>query len=386
MVEAARRILCCSGRRTNFLTMTPHRSSNGGCVSEAQRTLLVWGVLLAIASGTAGAQVRPGQITGVVRDDFRTGVPGVTVVLDSAHLSKRAVTDSLGRFTITGVDSGPHLLRAVRIGFQPFEQRLLVQARGAFIEIEMPRLALLDTIPIRAMRTGVFGKVIARSGFSGLPNADVIVMGARAATRTDTAGSFNFPAVAPGAYVVNVQRSGFGGRLLSVIVPEEGAVELSVVLEKAQAAGGRRQSAVLMAEFESRSLMRGNNSAIVPRQELYGRSGLSLRDALRYSPSFLLSGLVISDSLTCVFVNGEAAPGRGVSEFGAEEVVAVEIYGLRADYTTTLTSRWPQGQQCGFGGSNSPQSSGLTGLQSGSRSGRIPADNIVRSIVIWTVR
>jgi len=169
--------------------MTPHRSSNGGCVSEAQRTLLVWGVLLAIASGTAGAQVRPGQITGVVRDDFRTGVPGVTVVLDSAHLSKRAVTDSLGRFTITGVDSGPHLLRAVRIGFQPFEQRLLVQARGAFIEIEMPRLALLDTIPIRAMRTGVFGKVIARSGFSGLPNADVIVMGARAATRTSATSS-----------------------------------------------------------------------------------------------------------------------------------------------------------------------------------------------------
>jgi hypothetical protein len=340
-----------------------------------------------LACGTAEAQVRAGQITGVVRDEFRVGIAGVTVVLDSAHLSKRAVTDSLGRFTITGVDSGPHLVRAVRIVFQPFERRLAVPDRGTFIEIDMPRLAQLDTIPIRAMRTGVFGKVLTREGFSGLPNADVSVVGARASTRTDTAGNFNFPAVAPGAYVVNVQRGGFGGRLLSVIVPKEGAVELSVVLEKAQAAEGRKQSAILMAEFESRSLMRGQNSAIVPRQELYGRTGLSLRDALRYSPSFLLSGLVISDSQTCVYVNGEAAPGRAVSEFGAEEVVAVEIYGLRADYTTTLTSRWPHGQPCGLDGSDSPESSGRTGLQSaGSRSSRIPADNIVRSIVIWTAR
>jgi len=366
--------------------MASHRSSNGGCVSAGHQTFLIWGILLAIASGTAEGQVRPGQIMGVVRDDFRTGVAGVTVVLDSAHLSKRAVTDSLGRFTITGVDSGPHLLRAARIGFRPFERQLFVRASGAFIEIEMPRLAQLDTVPIRAMRTGVFGKVIGREGFRVLPNADVSVVGARASARTDTAGNFNFPDVSPDAYLISVQRSEFGGRLLSVVVPSEGAVELSIVLEKTTAAGTRKQSAILMGEFESRARMAGRNSAIVPRQELYGRSGLTLRDALRYSPSFLLSGLVISDSLTCIFVNGEAAPGRTASEFSAEEVVAVEVYGLRGDYTTTLTSRWPHRQPCGLGGTDTPHSSGLTGLQSAGRPGRIPSDNIVRSIVIWTVR
>jgi hypothetical protein len=341
---------------------------------------------LLLASGTADAQVRAGRVIGVVRDEFRAGIPGVTVVLDSAHLSKRAVTDSLGRFTITEVDSGPHLLRAVRIGFQPFERRLHVDPQGSFVEIEMPRLAQLDTIPIRATRTGVFGKVLARSGFSGLPNADVTVMGARTSTRTDTAGNFNLPAIGPGSYVVDVQRSGFGGRLLSVIVPDDGGIELSVVLEAASGGDTRKHSAILMAEFNSRAVMRGRNAAIVPRQELYGRYGLSLGDALRYSPSFLLSGLVIDDSVTCVFVNGQAAPGRTASEFAAEEVVAVEVYGLRGDYTTTLTSRWPHKQPCGLGGRNTPESSGRTGLQTGGRSGRIPADNIVRSIVIWTVR
>lgn len=339
-----------------------------------------------LPSGSATTQVRPGQVTGVVRDELRSGIPGVTVVLDSAHLMKRAVTDSLGRFTFVGVDSGPHLLRAVRIGFQPFERRLAVAARGSYLEIDMPRLAQLDTIPIRARRSGVFGKVIARDGFTGVPNADVTVVGARALARTDAAGDFNLPSVAPGAYVVSVQRAGFASHLLSIIVPDEGGVELSVALERANGADRRKHSQILMAELNSRSLMRGTRATLVPRQEFYGRYGLTLRDALRFSPSFLLSGLVIDDSVTCVFVNGEAAPGRTASEFAAEEVVAVEVFGLRADYTSTLTSRWPHRQPCGQGGRNSLESSGRTGLQTGGRSGRIPADNIVRSIVIWTVR
>jgi hypothetical protein len=62
------------------------------------------------------------------------------------------------------------------------------------VEIEMPRLAQLDTIPIRARRTGVFGKVIARTGFSGVPNAEVTVVGVRGFTQTDTAGDFNLTA------------------------------------------------------------------------------------------------------------------------------------------------------------------------------------------------
>jgi hypothetical protein len=361
--------------------MARHRSPAG---RGSPAALVVLGILL--CGGSAQGQVRPGQVVGVVRDEARVGIPGVTVVLDSAHLAKSALTDSLGRFAITAVDSGPHVIRAVRIGFRPFERQLVVPARGTFIEIEMPRVALLDTIPIRAARTGVFGKVIAQAGFTVLPNADVTVMGARASARTDSAGNFNFPAVPPGSYMVNVQRQGFGSRLLSVVVPEEGAVEMSVVLESGSRATTRKHAPILMSEFQSRVLMRGGRSALVPRQELYGRYGMTLGDALRYSPSFMLSGLVVVDSITCLFVNGEAAPGRTASEFGAEEVVAVEVYGLRGDFTTTLTSRWPHRQPCGHGGGNTPMSSGKTGLQTGAQSGRLRADNIVRSLVIWTVR
>jgi hypothetical protein len=352
---------------------------------NSSRRLLAAVVLCASTAAEGEAQVRAGAIVGVVRDESGSGVLGATVVLDSAHLVKRAITDSLGRFTITGVDSGPHLLRALRIGFRPFERVLNVPARGSFIEIEMPRIAQLDTIPIRAMRSGVFGKVIARGTFSGLRDADVTVMGARTSARTDADGNFNFPDVGPGAHLVRVQRSGFGVRLLSVIVPEAGAAEMSVVLDTGTTTGTRRHNAVLVSEFDSRAQMRGTRSALVPRQELSGRYGLTLADALRYSPSFLLSGLVI-DSTTCIFVNGEAAPGRTATEFGADEVVAVEVYGLRGDYTSTLTSRWPPGQPCGRGSGSTPQSAGRTGLQSGGRSSRIPSDNIVRSIVIWTVR
>ncbi|HEX9563264.1 MAG TPA: carboxypeptidase-like regulatory domain-containing protein [Gemmatimonadaceae bacterium] len=348
-----------------------------------------WSLSLALllAGSSASAQVRAGQVVGVVRTELGLGIPGVTVVLDSADLTKRAVTDSLGRFAIAGVDSGAHLIRAVRIGFSPFERLLDVPARGAWIEIEMPRLTQLDTIPIRAARSGVFGKVIARERFSPLNDASVTVVGARAEARTSSTGDFNLPNVEPGPWVVHVQRAGFASRMLSMVVPSEGAVELAVVLDESRGGDEAKRMSMLLTEFGSRVKMRSNRSAVVARQELSGRYGLSLGKALRFSPSFLLTGLVIDDSTTCVFVNGQPKPRAIADEFSAAEVTAVEVYGLRGDPTSTLMDRWPKGGNCGLGDFDAPQSSSKLGLQSaGMRSGRLPMDNVVRALVIWTVR
>lgn len=351
------------------------------------RALAAGLLLLAGLTTPSTAQVRPRQVIGVVRDEFGNGVVAVTVALDSAEGLRRTTTDSLGRFFFAEVDSGPHLLRAVRIGFRPVERRLSVPHRGTFIELEMVRVAQLDTVAIHSRRTGVFGKVLSRSPYAGLRGATVTVAGAHANVVTDSGGGFNLPLVAPGAYLVNIHRRGYAARLVSVLVPDDGAVELSVVLDESHATDARRHSALFMAEFESRVRMRRQNAVIVPRRELMGRLDLSLGEALRFSPSFLLSGLVVNDSLTCLFVNGEPAPGRVVDDFPAAEVLTVEVYGLRGDDSNTLSSRWPRGAPCGHGDLTVSESSGKTGLQpAGVGSGRIRADRFTRAIVIWTQR
>jgi hypothetical protein len=329
--------------------------------------------------------MRPGQVIGVVRDELGMGLPGVTVVLDSADVMKRVMTDSLGRFTIAGVDTGTHLIRAVRIGFSPFERRFDVPARGAWIEIDMPRLTQLDTIPVRAERSGVFGKVIARQRYAPLANATVTLIGAGTPARTDSTGDFALPGVPPGPWIVNVERAGYDSRMLSFVMPQEGGVELSVVLDESSLPRNEKLRAAMLSEFATRVRARGTASAVVARQELSGRFGLTVKDALRFSPSFLLSGLVINDSLACIFVDGLPVPNATAQDFPAGDVIAVEVYGTRADHSNTLLTRWPRGSPCGLGGGSVPRTSGAFGLQpTGVRPGRLPMDRYVRAIVIWT--
>lgn len=363
---------------------TPHPAGAG---SRTWRTVRRLSLMLAAASigRPAQAQVRAGAVVGVVRDELGNGIPGVTVVLDSAAIVRHASTDSLGRFTLAGIDSGTHLLRALRIGFSPAERLLHVPARGAFVELTMTRLTVLDTIPIRAERSGVFGKVVGRAGFEPIAGATVTVIGSRQVSGTDRAGGFNLPDVQPGSYLVRVQRRGFESRMLSVVVPERGAVELAVALEEATGPDREQRMAGLLREADTRARMRGTTSAVVPRQELAGRYEMPLGRALRYSASFLLSGLVIDDSVTCVFVDGLPAPGRILDDFGAGDVVTIEVYGLRQDHSSTLADRWPRGARCGWGDRDAPEGSAKFGLQgSGGASSRVPMDNRARAVVIWT--
>jgi hypothetical protein len=343
-------------------------------------------LISAVGSLPAAAQARPGQVSGVVRDEGGRFVAGATVVVDSAPDSRQATTDSLGQFIVRGVRTGPHLLRVVKIGHSPFETTFTLPQEGLHTEVQLARIARLDTVAVTAARTGVFGKVLAKPALEPIHEATVAVVGVGKQMRTTADGSFESTSLRAGAHMVSVTKSGFASKLLSFVLPVDSAVELAVALDHSAGSDGAKRLSMLLSEFDSRVRRRGSRSAIVARQELAGKYGLSLGSALRYSPSFLKANLVLSDIYTCVFVNGRAAPFATADDFGAMDVVAVEVYGLRQEHSASLMDRWPPNSPCGRGEVVAPQSSGRFGLQSGGvRSNRIPMDNVVRALVIWTV-
>jgi hypothetical protein len=259
---------------------------------------------------------------------------------------------------------------------------------GVDLIVEMERITQLDTVPILATRTGVFGVVLAKAGYVPLAGATVRVMGAGQSAKTSGDGRFDLPAVKEGAYIVMIQHPLYQSRMISVFVPADKAVQLAAVLDSAVEKVGEKHLNLELRDFEYRARARGNLSAIIPRQEFAGRFGLNLKSALLYSPSFLRSGLVIRDEVTCVFVDGDPRPLWTLHDFIAADVLAIEVYGPRQEPTGTLQSRWPAGQPCGTSNrAASPGSSSKFGLQPhGIGSGREPIDNIARAVVIWTKR
>ncbi len=359
------------------------------------RTIAAVLTLGTIALRTADAQARPGTISGIVRDMTGRALQGATVVVDPGDFARRTDTDAAGRFRLTGVSRGAHILRTVKSGYQSDEQSIDLPAEGLDVTIALLRFTQLDTVPIRAARTGIFGTVFTRGDLHPLDGVNVDVVGAHASAKTPATGRFNFGAVKEGAYVVNVHRPGFQTRMLSVFVPHDGAIELAVAMDSARGITGFKQMSMVLSEFDERALRRGNRSTVIARQEFAGHYGINLKDALRYSQSFLRSGLIVVDSVVCVFVDGIAKAGATLNDFQAGEVEAVEIYGLYQDYSNTLMDRWPRNMPCGSGETSTPRSSHPFGLRSGQAGlagslgnpdQREPMDNRARAAVVWLRR
>jgi hypothetical protein len=309
------------------------------------------------------------------------------VQLDPEGTRRQAVSDSAGRFRFDRVGRGAHRLRVLQVGYEPTERDIEVGDAGVEVSITMRRLPFaLDTARIVAHQTGVFGTIIARAAFLPVPQATVSLMKVRGSQTTGPDGRFEFMNLREGAYVVYARAPRFLPRILSIFVPADSAVELAVTLDSMSAPRAKRL-ALPLAEFDTRvKFMARSRAALVPRQELAGHENRGVGDALRYSLSFMKTGLVLDDGIACLFVNGRPRPAAIANDYDVSQVESVEVYGLRADWSQTL--RWSSGVPCGRpevgtravpgGGAGAP-----VGLQRGAASRRAPMDNLVRAVVIW---
>jgi hypothetical protein len=351
--------------------------------------------LLLLATNALSAQVPTNTVTvtGSVRDILGNPVPDVVVVLDAESTPLRTRTGSDGRFRLERVTPGKHELQVARIGFRPVRSTIEVTAGSLDVPIVVePVPALLDTVSIRVARGGIHGVVVTR-GVSLLPHeprplrgAVVEVLDTPYRTTSGRDGTFRVDAIGPGAYSLLVRIDRYQTRMLSVVVPEQGGLDVTVELDSTIADWQRRE------DYEFRDISRrlreaGNPSAFVSAAELVGPYDMTLKDALRVAPSTLSRGLLVKDDVTCVYLEGKPQPGMTTADILADEVHAVEVYGITAKGGTTAPPvPWLLGTFCGTGtkqgpGYRPPRGEGRRGFVSPE-----PIDNVARVVVVWLKR
>ena len=317
---------------------------------------LILGVLLSHSiEGQGVATVR-----GTVSNEAGRPMEYAQVTLDPQGATRQLRTDREGRFAFLGVSQGSHTLQVTWVGFSPETRQFDMAGTDINVDVLLRRLTYLDTVAVTAKRTGLYGSVISKDSLFPVSGARVEIIGARKADSTNSSGTFNFPELKPGSYVVRVKHPFFESRNFGVVVPVGGGTELDVVVDRGRVSRDQHME-MLYREMDSRLMYRGTNTAFVTREELKGREKMTLDAAVQYAPEFAKRSLIIVSDV-CVFVDGVAQPGRTLRDFAPEDIESVEFYGdvwrnilgnaqravQQMDPTGSLRDRWPPSVPCGL--------------------------------------
>ena len=105
--------------------------------------------LLPLFSGSAFAQGRGAMIAGVVLDSAMQPLAGADVIARPGE--HRVRSDSLGRFTLTGLDGGNYVVAARKVGFAPDRWDVALSRNGrSDVRFVLQRRLELDTVVVTA--------------------------------------------------------------------------------------------------------------------------------------------------------------------------------------------------------------------------------------------
>ena len=312
------------------------------------------GLLLAVLPSIARAQEGLGTLRGVVRNETGRAVEYALVSLEPARANRQARTDRDGRFSFPGVSVGSRALRVTFVGYRPNDRTVEVSGGTVDVEIILERVATtLAGVEVTARRTGLFGSVIARDSLLPVPDARIEVLGGRASDTTATDGTFNFPTLKPGSYIVRVRHTQFESRNVSIVVPVGGGTQLDLVVERGLLSRDAHMEQ-LYRELDSRVHWQGTSAALISREDLKGMPTTGLDASIVSAPGFMKAAFYPAREgweNACLFVDGVPRPGATIKDFAIEEIEAIEVYGPpmnRSDPTRTLESRWPPRAMCGM--------------------------------------
>lgn len=303
------------------------------------------------------------SVRGTVTNEAGRPIEHAQVTLDPQGAIRQLRTDREGRFSFIGVPQGAHTLRVTWVGFSPETKPLEMTGTDVTVDVILRRLTYLDTVAVTAKRNGLYGSVISKDSLLPVPGARIEIIGARKADSTNSSGTFNFPELKPGSYVVRVKHPFFESRNVGVVVPVGGGTELDLVVDRGRVSRDQHME-MLYREMDSRLTFRGIHTAFVPHEILKGREKMPLDKALQFAPEVAKKSIFIASDL-CLFVDGIARPGANLSDFAPEDIESVELYAAparvttsiagpqsertmrQADPTRTLTDRWPPKTPCG---------------------------------------
>src|SRR5260370_11919200 len=111
----------------------------------AQPSIVIF-VLAVLLRVPLGAQSGSASLSGSVLDPSASLIPGATVtLLKDAKLVRTVKTDATGRFEIPSVPPGNFTVRAVAVGFEPFEVPSYTISAGSKQELNMTLALRVDT-------------------------------------------------------------------------------------------------------------------------------------------------------------------------------------------------------------------------------------------------
>ena len=309
---------------------------------------------LCLLGGPLGAQ-GIATVRGTVTNEAGRPLEQAQVTLDPQGPSRQVRTNRDGQFSFVGVPLGMHTIRVTWVGFTPETREFEVKPGDVTVDVTLRRLQVLDTVAVTARRTGIYGSVISKDSLLPVPGARVEIIGARKADSTNSSGSFNFPMIKGGTYIVRIKHPFFDSRNFSVVVPDNGGTELDVVVERGRVSRDAHME-MLYREMDSRLNMRGINSAMVSREQLKGRDKMPLDKALAFAPEFAAKSMYIASDV-CLFVDGIARPGAMIRDFAPEDIESIELYGAsnsagiggmrQSEPTGSLANRWLPRTPCG---------------------------------------
>ncbi len=300
-------------------------------------------VVLAFLSAPLAAQQGPRTVSGIVRSAGQEPIAGALVIVDSAQVLHGARTGADGRFRLPNIPSGQHTIEVASTGYRTWSREFDVADADVQFDVVLQRaLTQLDTVAVRAGRTGVYGQVIRSTDLAPLDSVTVSVLGAHLATVTDTAGRYDLPGVKPGNYVVRLTRAGYAERTRSITVERNKGYEFRPLLYPDPEERLNARRTILLDEMDRR--VRERQSLLIPRSELGSNPRGDLSLYANRARTALIKSISIPDG-SCIFVDGRPIPGFPLHAFSVGDVESVEVI-VDAPGIERL---WPYGAPCGQG-------------------------------------
>jgi hypothetical protein len=172
-------------------------------------------LVLILLSQPVAAQV---IVRGTVSNESGRPLEQSQVTLDPQGANRQVRTNTEGQFSFLGVPPGQHVVRVLRVGFTPETRQVDVANVNVTVDVTLKRVQVLDTVAVTAKRTGLYGSVIAKDSLLPVPGARIEIIGARKADSTNSSGTFNFPDLKGGSYIVRVKHPFFESRNFPVVI------------------------------------------------------------------------------------------------------------------------------------------------------------------------
>lgn len=331
----------------------PTTVKRSGRVRRATLTLLLLaGVVTSRAvAQEGGAPNLAGRVTtpgGEPLDNVEVRLVGTTAVTRS---------NVEGKFAFVGVPSGPAQLAFRRVGYMPSVVGVAIPQGNEALDVALvPTTTQLDTVAVTADVHVLAGVVVDEAG-ARLPGTEVFLVGSkRVTTMTNDDGWFTFTAPHSGPAMIRARRQGYAVGTFSVNLDGWRGVVLrmerldamlsqSRMLDKSGFGVGAE---VVWDESSRRMIQRSARSAIVPREELAARSGMTLGQALRSTSSGQLAAmqLDLSSNRACVLEDGRRSVGFATLDlYRADDVEFVELYPPGTEPSGTV-ARYLRGAGC----------------------------------------